>query len=657
MSQRIGLGLAFGVAVLALAGCGDDKTGISGARSPSIEVRDGELVLGRLGTVVVPDGGERRIRVVNTGNDNLLVKGVEIVSEPAGVFTVAAAPTPSEAAPIRLAPGDAGWELAVRYTGGTVPEGARPRATITLRTNRTVPEGLDSFVFYASPEQIVAKLVLQPPSLDFATVEAGTTSTRPLNVLNTGTAPLSIARVEVVGDAGFVARIAGIEVGSGGLHAFEPPLVLGPGSARQVDVTFGSGAVAAARAELVFHSDDLGAAGGTRALLYANLVGPCIRAIPPRLDFGGKPVAQASRLEVELESCGDRSVEIGTIALVDDGGGVFAIDLSAVTPPLTVAAGERVAVPVTYVPEYIAAIGSDGQPVRDRGRLRVTSNAYLEALEVELSGFGGGCCCPVATIEAAEGHELVVQSVLHLSGAGSSVEGAAVARWEWSVVQPSGSVSAFVPSAADPAPTFAVNVIGTYIFRLDVYDADGQKSCAPAEYIVEVTSPDALHVELIWRTPGDADETDEGSSATSSVGSDLDLHFLYPFAVRFFDVDYDCYWLTPELEWLPPGPDGNPRLDRDDRDGGGPENLNMRAPEAGASYRVGVHYFNDWGFGDAYATVRVYIEGVLRDQWSDVLIRGAELWESHTIAWPSGKVTRATGPDGGPNITPGYPTR
>jgi hypothetical protein len=38
-----------------------------------------------------------------------------------------------------------------------------------------------------------------------------------------------------------------------------------------------------------------------------------------------------------------------------------------------------------------------------------------------------------------------------------------------------------------------------------------------------------------------------------------------------------------------------------------------------------------------------------------VRIRNADLWESHSIEWPSGKVTRVTGPDGGPSITAGYP--
>jgi hypothetical protein len=254
-----------------------------------------------------------------------------------------------------------------------------------------------------------------------------------------------------------------------------------------------------------------------------------------------------------------------------------------------------------------------------------------------------------------EGSEVVVQTTLHLSGALSSAPQGEVKRWQWSVIQPAGSVSQFFPSAEVPTPMFTPNVIGTYIFRLDVFDTTGQRSCAPAEYVVEVTSPDAIHVELLWRTPGDIDETDEGGGPNFSRGSDVDLHFLYPFAVRYFDVDWDCFWLTPELEWPPAGPAGNPRLDRDDRDGGGPENLNMADPEPGSSYRVGVHYYNDWGYGDAYATVRVYIYGVLRDQWSEVRITNGDLWQSHTIEWPSGMVRRSTRADGSPDITPRYP--
>lgn len=641
--------------VLALGGCGDSSTGISGGQSPSIEVREGEQLLSRSGTVVVPDGGQRTIRVTNTGDGDLVVRGVELTADTPGAFSLDAQPLPTPEAPVTIAPGGQSWTLQIKLAASALPEGSRARASVTIRTNPTVPDGLDSFVFYAIPERITSKLVLQPGVLDFSTIEPGTTSTKPLNVLNTGTAALDITRVEIAGDPGYTVVFEGVTVRSGNAITVSPPVTLAPGSARHADITFAPSSPTAARAELIFSSNDPAAAGGTRASLFGNLAGPCIRAVPPSLDFGAKNVGSPSRLQLELESCGDREVVVRAIELADDGGGLFSVDLASAPLPLTIPAGSRAAVPVTYFPAAFAATGPDGQPVRDRGLLRVASNAYFEDLEVELSGFGSGCCCPIAIIEVAEGDEVVPQTELHLSGALSTAPSGTVARWEWSVIQPSGSVSQFFPSATTPTPTFKTNVVGTYIFRLDVFDPSGQRSCAPAEYVVEVTSPDAIHVELLWRTPGDIDETDEGSNANFSAGSDVDLHFLYPFAVRYFDDSYDCYWLNPELEWLPPGPAGNPRLDRDDRDGGGPENLNMTIPEVGSTYRVGVHYYNDWGYGAAFATVRVYIHGVLRDQFKDVQITNADLWESHTIEWPSGRVTRVTNPDGTPNITPGYP--
>ncbi len=637
--------------------CGDGETGISAGRSPSIEVREGDQLLVHTSTIAIADGTPRTIRVSNTGDADLVLRGVTLSAEPATAFALIANPTPTSQTPVTLAPRAEPWTLTLTYDASQVPQGTRARATITIATNPTVPDGLESFVLHVTPERVVSKLVLQPSLLDFSTVRPGTAAIKPLNVLNTGAVGLEINRVELVGDPGYSATVEGQVIRSGGELVFTPPLVLSPSSARQVDVAFHAPSAVAARAELVFHSSDPAATGGTRAALVANLAGPCLRAIPPRLDFGGKPPGSPATLPLELESCGDREVTVSAVELADDGGGLFSLDLAGLAFPLTIPPGERRALSATYFPEVSAPFGTDGQPVRDTGRLQITSNAYLVEVEVELSGFGSGCCCPVAIIEVAEGPEVTVQTELHLSGALSSAPQGNITRWQWSVLQPNGSLSQFFPSAESPTPTFRPNLIGTYIFRLDVYDSQGQKSCAPAEYLVEVTSPDAIHVELLWRTPGDPDESDEGSSPTSSAGSDVDLHFLHPFAVRYFDVVYDCYWLTPQLEWLPPGPEGNPRLDRDDRDGGGPENLNMTTPEPGSTYRVGVHYYNDWGYGDAFATIRIYIHGVLRDQWADVRLTNADLWQSHTIEWPSTTLTRSTLPDGTPDITPGYPTR
>ena len=637
--------------VMAL-GCGDDKGGIVEAKAPGIEVREGSSPIPRAATLLI--GASLRMTVANPGEGELLIKELTLDATHDAFALVATLPTANK--PVVVAPGGT-WTFDITFDAAAVPEGQRARADIALRTNTTLPDGLDGFAFVVMPESTSAKLVLQPPSLDFAKVESGTTSTKPINILNKGAATLTIDRVQVEGATGFSAAIDGTVLTSvnGALVTLPRPIVLAPSSARQVFVTFTSTGSGAANGQITFFSDDPAATTGTSAPLYANLVGPCLRAVPPRVDFGAKQVGNASTYELQLESCGDLEVEVTGIEMVDDGGDLFSIDLANVALPLRLAPGIRKAVPVTYFPTAFAAQGSDGQYILDRGRLRVASNAYVQSLDVELSGFGSGCCCPVATIDVSPASEVIPQTRLTLSSAGSSSTQGEITRWEWSVLQPDGSLSQFLPSNTARAPTFTPNIVGTYIFRLDVYDAGGTKSCASAEKIVEVTSGDPLHVELLWRTPGDINESDEGTNPNFSAGSDADLHFLHPLAAgQFFDPQFDCYFKEPLLEWGPPGEVGNPSLDRDDRDGGGPENLNVAAPEDGALYTVGVHYYNDWGYGNTFATVRIYIYGTLRMQSPEVELRNASLWESHTIAWPSGTITPVL-VDGLPKVTPGYP--
>jgi len=264
--------------------------------------------------------------------------------------------------------------------------------------------------------------------------------------------------------------------------------------------------------------------------------------------------------------------------------------------------------------------------------------------------------CPFAIITVAQGDEVLPQTLLRLDGSSSTAGSGEVTAWEWSVIQPQGSVGAFIPSRYVANPTFEANVNGTYTFRLTVYDAEGKRSCVQAEYVVTTAVDDAIRVELTWQTPGDPDETDWGGWHAFSAGSDLDLHFLHPRANGvYFDWTYDCYAGNCQLEWGFFGASDNPRLLRNDTDGAGPETLLMSVPEQNVRYQVGTHYTNDWGYGYSLATIRVYIYGVLRDQWSDVRLNMGDMWDSHYIDWPSGVVTRITAAGGGARITPDYP--
>jgi hypothetical protein len=208
-----------------------------------------------------------------------------------------------------------------------------------------------------------------------------------------------------------------------------------------------------------------------------------------------------------------------------------------------------------------------------------------------------------------------------------------------------------------------VNVAGQYTFNLRVWDADGEQSCIDAEYIVQVNPDEAIHIELLWDTPNDPNQTDEGPEA----GADLDLHFLHPFATGqdvdgdgvldgWFDQPFDCFWFNAHPNWgsLDPMVDDDPGLDRDDTDGAGPENVNLNIPEEGLTYRIGVHYWNDHGFGSSMATVRVYVYGELVFSASNVELVNHDLWEVATLEWLSGKVEPILGAGGTYKIIPNY---
>ena len=97
-------------------------------------------------------------------------------------------------------------------------------------------------------------------------------------------------------------------------------------------------------------------------------------------------------------------------------------------------------------------------------------------------------------------------------------------------------------------------------------------------------------------------------SAPGCDSTDVDFHLLHPRAMRWFDDAYDCYYANctgAGLSWDAAGNDDDPRLDLDQTDGFGPENINIDLPPA-ATYRVGVHFFSDDGMGPAQVYVNVY---------------------------------------------------
>ncbi len=218
---------------------------------------------------------------------------------------------------------------------------------------------------------------------------------------------------------------------------------------------------------------------------------------------------------------------------------------------------------------------------------------------------------------------------------------------QWSVYLPYASTPTRLGAGLEI--TFEANFVGAYRFLAE-YMREGHVVRLTNHLMVVAAR--GLHVELSWQTPGDPDETDTGSDPSQSVGSDVDVHLLAPSASDYFDDPLDCHWKNARPEWGAPGASDNPTLDRDDQDGAGPEIITLAQPEAGAVYKVGVHYWNDWGYGASRATIRIFMDGVLVDAWSDVELVSDDLWASHRIS--DGVVTRAGET---PTITHSYTTR
>jgi len=393
--------------------------------------------------------------------------------------------------------------------------------------------------------------------------------------------------------------------------------------------------------------------------------GPCIRVDPEAIVFGGQAVGDTASQPLAVISCGVEPLEITSLVLAEGSAPDFTLDLGDLIPttedPVVVEAGAPWSVLVHYTPDMENPVDDTGVPAADMGVVLIESSAP-EVLEVPLSGIGMEILCPVAVIHSDADGDLIPTTVIHLLGADSYAAFGSVATYAWSVVQPEGSVSGFMPSAEVPTPIFEVDVVGTYTFSLTVTNEQDTPSCTPALLEVTVIPDEGIHVELLWQTPGDPDESDTGPDA----GSDLDLHFVHPWAEGpdldgdgepdgWFDQPFDCFWFNAHPEWgsFDPEINDNPDLVRDDTDGAGPEIMILPLPED-VTYRVGVQYWNSHQLGPSWATVRVYLKGELAFEVAGVKLMQKDMWEVCTVDWPSGEVNEVLDAAGQRKITPNY---
>jgi hypothetical protein len=630
------------------------------------------------------------LKMLNSGQRDLEVQGIELeYTAPAGATEEVPAfaltlPGPVQAAfdgnqsfmvaPVSAASTDYAKAIQLRVTFTRYDDQFNRSAKLRIFVHSkaiNVKDGelvVDLRLAEGAPEMKVS-----PEILDFGQVIIGQSPSKNVTMLNVGSTALVVHKFSLTGNPGFTVIVTGQEYPmstetQNGI-TLESPIELAPASTFFIKVKFAPSDDQKADGVLTIFSNDPSKPNGTEVLLKGNQTGPCISVNPAKVTFGAKYPAEMATAPLEITSCGDAPLEIYGVAFTAESSADFGIDTSTLghdpmdEDPVIVAVGAKVIVNVQFTPDVANPVGEDGFPIQDLGTIIIKNNSFYPEKPVDVSGFGSNDICPTAIIECDQGSEVIPQTVLKLHGENSFAEVGTISKYFWEVDQPGGSMSVFMPNDAFPSPEFEVNVAGKYTFHLTVWDEKANDSCFRADYEVTVIPDEAIHIELLWVTPGDEDETDEGDGA----GSDLDLHFTHPFAGMqdidldgkpdpWFDQPFDCFWFNAHPMWgsFDPNVDDDPGLDRDDTDGAGPENINLNIPENNTVYTVGVHYWNDHGYGLAKATLRVYIYAQLVYEVSDVTLSELDMWEAATVAWPSGRVQTIVNGSGQYKITPSY---
>jgi uncharacterized protein YfaP (DUF2135 family) len=246
--------------------------------------------------------------------------------------------------------------------------------------------------------------------------------------------------------------------------------------------------------------------------------------------------------------------------------------------------------------------------------------------KIEVMGSASENRCPTASARARLSSSTNWSKLLNLSpldvvtfdGSLSSDPESTIQNYYWSVKSaPKDSTSKIVTDGA--AASLFLDLAGNYEVCLNVEDGDNMMSCNTDCISISALPRETIHVQLVWHTPGDSDETD-------TEGADLDLHFMSLPDGKWGDVGEselnngtDVYFLNPRPVWPIEG-QGNelPSLDIDDIDGAGPENVNLDHPTPCRWYAIGVHYIQENAFGPSYATVRIYVDGKLKFERANI---------------------------------------
>ncbi|TXD37363.1 choice-of-anchor D domain-containing protein [Lujinxingia vulgaris] len=614
-------------------GCGDDDgdgDNLSGLDAPSILVSPSSFNF--------PDTpiGEREtttLIISNTGGSVLNITEMELIDE---------SPTPQFRrgqgflSTLQIPVGES-HEFNVSY----IPVSPDPaRAEVRMQTND--PDNAEVIVELNTPQ--LGPQIFGNQAVRFNRVPAGEEAWTLTTIQNIGTTPLTISQILLGQNSDFDIAFPAPGADPADLESDTDqwPEVLEPGESFDIRIWFRPVNNNPSSGEITILSND-----PNRSTFSLELIGnsgsPCMEVNQGEvLDFGASSAGQVGRRSIVITNCSaETPLELTNIFVSENTESVFDLNLD----PL---GGDPDDAPVIIDPSRSATFQALFAPISEtasyEAKLTIESNDPVASpYEIALLGEGTDNECPVAVAEGrilnttrtfTEGTALPLNTIELLGGSSFDPDGQ-VDFYEWTILEsPENSQARVSPSPNLADPTLYLDLAGTYVVELMVYDNQGVASCGePATVTIQAIPEDDVHIQLVWDAPGVANPTPE-------AGVDLDLHYLHPSGR--WNGDGSVYWNNRFPNWGNPEDErDDPRLDIDDTCCGGPENINHSNPESGLEYGVGVYYFTDRGLGAAYATVRIYIRGELRFQLRNTYLPSeGYFWHVANIRWPSTDVYR-----------------
>ena len=196
-----------------------------------------------------------------------------------------------------------------------------------------------------------------------------------------------------------------------------------------------------------------------------------------------------------------------------------------------------------------------------------------------------------------------------------------IVSYKWTIVdQPQGSSATLGAGIADRYG-FRPDMAGDYTMQL-VVENDRCLLSEPCTVDIQAIPNENLWVEMHWEHAGD----------------DMDLHLVRNNGA--YESDMDCYYgnCIPDeygsiLSWG--AEEANPRLDLDDIEGTGPENINIEEPAQGL-YTVVVHDFPSSVYeGDNDVTIRIHLDGEVVLEETKTISGEDQYVPFALIEWPS----------------------